>query len=72
MTARYKSHYVGCGDYYGENKVDDFLNKTIAEVCAKNNVPTSDYEKIAQAFIAACEAAYSNGADNIECEINDF
>ena len=69
---KYKNYYVGCSDYFGKNRVDGFLNDNIASVCAKYKVSAKDFEKIANAFIEACENAYSNGADNRECEMNEF
>ena len=69
---KYKTYYIGCTDFYGNNDVGDFLNVEIANVCKKYKVSEKDFDKIAKAFTEACKKAYSNGGDNFECEANEW
>lgn len=66
--AKYKDYKCYCEDYFGSWNVDSYLNKNIAEVCAKYKVSAKDFDTIANAFIEACQQAYFNGKDNAEAE----
>ena len=69
---KYKNYYIGCTDYWGKGDVGNYLNVNIADVCKKYKVSEKDFDKIAKAFIEACEKAYSNGGDNRICEMEEY
>lgn len=66
--------YIGCGDYFGKDTTpDDLFNNKLVPLLKKYGIKSdTKLNEIALIVRDIAEAAYSNGADNRECEINEY
>jgi len=69
----YKKYYIGCyTNLLGENCIDDYLNKNVANIAAKYNISENDFDIIAKAFENACKEAYYNGCENKKFDLEEL
>jgi len=67
-----KNYYIGCHDYFGENKKpDEIFNNELVPFLEKLKISESDIDKIAEMVSEIAEEAWMNGSDNARCEIDD-
>ena len=65
-------YYIGCADYFGEdNEPDEIFNNKIVPYLESCGLDESQIKDIWRMVTDLAEAAYSNGADNERCSIDD-
>ena len=66
------NYYIGSGDYFGNNSPNEKFNKEIVPTLLKLGIKEKDINKVASMFEDIYDMGYSNGADNIECALNEY
>ena len=66
--------YIGCRDYFGKDTTpDNLFNDKLIPLLKKYGIKSdTKLREIALIVRDIAEAVYLNGADNRECEINEY
>ncbi len=69
MVKQWK-YYIGCTDYFGENQIpDEVFNNVMVPYLEKHGLKEKDIKEVAKMVCKIAEAAWSNGSDNAQSEM---
>lgn len=65
-------YYIGCEDYFGnDNRPNEIFNNQIVPYIESCGLNEDQIKEVKNMVSEIAEAAYSNGADNERCSIDD-